>query len=170
MLPDALHSLRSLLCTATNETPHERIFKYYRKATYGSTLPIWLVNSDKVYVKRHNRSSKYDQQMEEVDLLECNPNYARIRFADGREDTVSTRHLSPPAEHSDSPHYNEPIHEQSPIAIKEDILPPITDCSGSNIQNTESDESMQPSRSTSQPSLMELQQRTRPYHLRNREV
>ena len=26
VLPDVLHSTRSLLCTATNETPHERFF------------------------------------------------------------------------------------------------------------------------------------------------
>ena len=28
VLPDALHSVRSLLCTATNETPHERFFGF----------------------------------------------------------------------------------------------------------------------------------------------
>ena len=27
-LPDVLHSVRSLLCTATNETPHERFFGF----------------------------------------------------------------------------------------------------------------------------------------------
>ena len=30
VLPDALHSIRSLLCTATNATPHERLFLYNR--------------------------------------------------------------------------------------------------------------------------------------------
>ena len=28
VLPDALYSVRSLLCTATNETPHERMFLF----------------------------------------------------------------------------------------------------------------------------------------------
>ena len=28
MLPNALHSIRSLLCTATNATPHERFFAF----------------------------------------------------------------------------------------------------------------------------------------------
>ena len=32
VLPDALHSIRSLLCTATNATPHERLFDYNRKS------------------------------------------------------------------------------------------------------------------------------------------
>ena len=30
VLPDVLHSLRSLLCAATNETPHERLFRFAR--------------------------------------------------------------------------------------------------------------------------------------------
>ncbi len=33
LLLDALHSIRSLLCTATNTTPHERMFTYPRKST-----------------------------------------------------------------------------------------------------------------------------------------
>ena len=28
VLPDALHSIRSLLCTATNSTPHEKMFNF----------------------------------------------------------------------------------------------------------------------------------------------
>ena len=40
VLPDALHSIRSLLCTATNVTPHERLFKYTRKSTSGNPIPI----------------------------------------------------------------------------------------------------------------------------------
>ena len=28
VLPEALHSIRSLLCTATNETPHDRLFGF----------------------------------------------------------------------------------------------------------------------------------------------
>ena len=35
VLPDALHSIRSLLCTATNCTPHERMFSFQRKSTAG---------------------------------------------------------------------------------------------------------------------------------------
>ena len=39
LLPDALHSIRSLLCTSTNETPHERMFGYERRTTNGVALP-----------------------------------------------------------------------------------------------------------------------------------
>lgn len=41
------------------------------------------------------RSSKYEPIVEEVELLEANPSYAHVRFQDGREDTVSVRHLAP---------------------------------------------------------------------------
>ena len=42
ILPDALHSIRSLLCTATNETPHERLFRFARRSTSGKAVPTWL--------------------------------------------------------------------------------------------------------------------------------
>ena len=42
VLMDALHSIRSLLCTATNCTPHERLFSHPRRTGLGVTLPSWL--------------------------------------------------------------------------------------------------------------------------------
>ncbi len=33
--------------------------------------------------------------VDEIDLLEANPQYAHVRFPDGREDTVSIKHLAP---------------------------------------------------------------------------
>ena len=95
LLPDALHSIRSLLCTATNETPHERMFKYTRKSTNGSAIPTWLLNSKRVLLRRYVRESKYDPLVDEVELVESNPNYARIRNSDGKESTVSLKHLAP---------------------------------------------------------------------------
>ena len=38
VLLDALHSIRSLLCTATNATPHERLFHF-------TSIDIWCVDS-----------------------------------------------------------------------------------------------------------------------------
>ena len=58
-LLDALHSVRSLLCTATNDTPHERMFTYQRKSTNGTSLPSWLTSSGKVLVRNFNQQSKY---------------------------------------------------------------------------------------------------------------
>ena len=36
LLSDALHSVRSLLCTATIQTPHEQIFNFQHRSTSGS--------------------------------------------------------------------------------------------------------------------------------------
>ena len=48
-----------------------------------------------VFLKRHVRNSKYEPLVDEVDLLEANPDYAHVRFPNGRETTVSIRHLAP---------------------------------------------------------------------------
>lgn len=97
-LPEALHSIRSLLSTATNQTPHERMFPFNRKSPTGCTLPTWLSNSGPVLYKRQVRTSKYDPLVDEVQLLNANSHYAQIKFPDGRETTVSTKHLAPCAE------------------------------------------------------------------------
>ena len=55
VLTDALHSIRSLLCTATNATPHERIFAYNRKSTSGTTLSSWFTTPGPVFMKRNVR-------------------------------------------------------------------------------------------------------------------
>ena len=44
-------------------------------------------------LKRHVRHSKYDPFVDEVELLNANPNYALERFPSGKEDTVSIRDL-----------------------------------------------------------------------------
>jgi len=91
----ALHAVRSLLCTATNCTPHERMFVHQRKSPYGQSMPTWLMSPGKVWMKKHVRQSKYDPLVEEVELIEANPNYATVRLQNGHETTVSLRHLAP---------------------------------------------------------------------------
>ena len=95
VLPDALHSIRSLLCTSTNETPHERMFKYNRRSATGCAVPTWLSSPGPVLLRRHVRHSKNEPLTEDVQLIEANPTYAHVRFQDGRESTVSVRDLAP---------------------------------------------------------------------------
>ena len=42
VIPDALYSQRSLLCKATNTTPHKRMFTFPRKSSSGYSIPSWL--------------------------------------------------------------------------------------------------------------------------------
>ena len=95
VLPDVLHSIRSLLCTATNETPHERFFRFPRRSSSGASIPTWMAEPGAVLLKRHVRSNKADSLVDEVELIQANPHYAFVRYPDGRETTVSTKHLAP---------------------------------------------------------------------------
>ena len=167
VLTDALHSIRSLLCTAINCTPHERMFQYSRRSTNGLSLPTWLTVPGPVFLKRVDRSSKYDPLVEEVQIVNCNPQYAQVVHADGKTETVSIRRLAPVAN-------VEPLTNQHPLPVSNspqvetseqpdnancrdeaeiEVLPPL-----SNPPTTGYDE------------LLERQQRTRPYDLRSREV
>ena len=92
VLTDVLHSTRSLLYTATNCTPHERMFSHCRKSFNGVSLPPW-VKPGPVYVKCYVRN-KNDPLIEEAELIEANPHYAHVKLNDGREINVSLRDLA----------------------------------------------------------------------------
>ena len=109
VLPEALHCIRSLLCTSTNQTPHERLFSFQRKSATGTSLPTWLLNNGRVLMKRHVRRSKYEPICDEVDLIAINPSNAKVRLPCGREQTVSLRDLAPLPSHETAP--------QSPLEI-----------------------------------------------------
>ena len=114
VLPDSLHAIRSLLCTSTNE----RMFNYSRKTSTGCTIPTWLSTPGTVLLRRHVRQSKFEPLVQPVELLEANPDYAHVRFPEGREDTVSIRDLAPyanPIERPDELTQNFPI-PQSPTS------------------------------------------------------
>ena len=94
VLPEALHAVRSLLCTATNATPHERFLFFPRRSMIGKSLPCWLIQPGPVLLRRFVRN-KNEPLVDEVELMEANPNFAHIRFPDGRESTVSVTDLAP---------------------------------------------------------------------------
>ena len=94
VLPDALHSNRSLLSTATNVTLHDRFFSFPRKSSQGVSLLSWL-SPGSVLMRKFVRSNKQDDLVEEVELTHVNPTYAHIRYKGGRESTVSLSDLAP---------------------------------------------------------------------------
>ena len=97
MLPIALHSIRSLLNTSTNCTPHERMFNYQRRpGSIGSKiLPSWLINPGPVLLRNFERSNKNDELIKRMELLEANPHYALIKDQRGITKTVSVQDLAP---------------------------------------------------------------------------
>ena len=44
---------------------------------------------------KRQTASKYDHFVEKVEVIDCNPQYAHVRMPDGKEDTVSLKHLAP---------------------------------------------------------------------------
>ena len=113
VLPDALHSIRSLLCRSINATPHERMLNYAQGSSLGESIPTWLRNPGPVMLRRFVRNSKYEPSVHEVELLDSNPSYAHIRLPDGQESTVSVRDLAPVGR-SDHEVYSDPqLNEDS---------------------------------------------------------
>ena len=94
-LRTVLHSIRSLVCTSTNQSPHERMFRFERRTMTGHALPSWLVNQNRALVRKQVRQSKYDDWVEECDIIHVTPSYAQIRTEAGKEQTVSLRDLAP---------------------------------------------------------------------------
>ena len=95
VLPNVLHSISSLLSTATNTTPHEIFFGFQRRFPCGSSLPTWLSAPGNVMLRRFVRNSKNDPLVDEVDLTRADPEYAHIRYPGGRQSTMSLKDLSP---------------------------------------------------------------------------
>ena len=128
VLPEALHAVRSLVCLATNETPHERLFHFSRRSMNGSALPSWLLTPGVVLLLRHVRN-KGDPFCDTVELVEGNPTYSVAHLPDGQETTVSTSDLAPcpPSSSSDD------ITSQPSSSAELDIGPDQLDLS-----NTES--------------------------------
>ena len=108
ILPTALQSIRALLSTATNATPHERFFNFQRSSSQGSSLPPWLTPGP-VLLRKFVRPSKHDDLVEEVELTNINPTYAHICYREGRESSVFLSDLAPcPRKATAS---NEPVKE-----------------------------------------------------------
>ena len=103
ILPDALYSLHSLLCTATNCSPHERLFNYKRRSSTGGSVPSRLITPGPVLLRHHVHTKKDKPLVDEIELLQANPQYAHVQYADDCETTVSLCHLAPLPEDTFSP-------------------------------------------------------------------
>jgi len=132
ILPDALHAVRTLLCTATNASPHERFFPFSRRSMLGRSLPTWMITPGTVLLMTFVRN-KSDLLCEEDDLLDASPKSALIRFQDERETTVSTSDLATAGRCVDSPDSYESTDDTTA-----DVEPPVPVASPSeSSQNSE---------------------------------
>ena len=58
-------------------------------------MPSWLLTPGPVLLKNYYRTSKYQPIVNEVELIDANPHYAKIRHQDGSEANVSIKDLAP---------------------------------------------------------------------------
>ena len=89
--------------------------------------------------------------LEEGELIDCNPEYAHIRFRDGKEQTVSLRQLAP-------------VEEDRQTLEAENTFDPDTNSEAIIDQQTGANENQ------NAQNLLNRQQRVRPYVLRSREA
>ncbi|KAA3674316.1 uncharacterized protein DEA37_0003016 [Paragonimus westermani] len=106
-----------------------------------------------VLLKKQQRASKYDPVVEEVELLDCNPQYAHVRLPNGKEQTVSVKHVAPCGE-PDELGNSECLADANEIA--HEMCP-----------NDEAADSPTP---TNYELLKQKQQRLHPYNMRSREA
>ncbi|GFT40546.1 putative retrovirus-related pol polyprotein from transposon opus [Trichonephila clavipes] len=71
------------------------MFSHPRRSHNGCSIPTWLTKPGPVLMKNQMRANKYEPIVQEVELIEANPDYAHVKLGDGRETTVSIRHLPP---------------------------------------------------------------------------
>ena len=95
VLPDALHSIRSLLTTSTNFVPQERFFGFEHHSSNRIIMPSWLMSPGPVLLCRFVRTNKNDPLVDQVDPQEANLTYVDVRYLDNWESTVSFRDLAP---------------------------------------------------------------------------
>ena len=104
----------------TRQTRHHTSasLDFPRRSSSGASIPTWLATPGPVLLKRQVRSdSKTDPLVDEVESLEANPNYAHVRYPDGRETTVSIKHLAPKGQSTMS----QPTPE---VSVEEERLAP----------------------------------------------
>ena len=70
-------------------------FNFEHRSPNGKSLSAWLSHPGPVFLRKFAKVNKYDDSVQEVQLLHANPSYATVRFKDGRESNVLQKDLAP---------------------------------------------------------------------------
>lgn len=94
LLPEALAAIRSLLCTATGKTPHDRFLAFSRQASF-SSRPVSFAPGDQAFLRRLVRN-KNEPLGDPVKIVVAYPGHALVmRPGSTVPDSVNIRHLAP---------------------------------------------------------------------------
>ena len=77
--------------------PTRTILWISKKTFCRPSLPTWLMHPGPVLIRNFTRVSKHDDLVQQAELTHANPAYAKVRYPDGREVTVSLEDLAPAA-------------------------------------------------------------------------
>ena len=64
VVPEALGAIRTLLCTATNQSPHSRFLNFERRSHHGKSLSDWLCKPKPVLIRKFVRLGKKMTKLE----------------------------------------------------------------------------------------------------------
>ena len=96
VMDQSLASMRCLLSTATNESPHQRFFAFDRRSSVGFSTPKWMQPGKTVYLKQYVRPAKDHPLVSPTKIIETiGESFARVQFSNNRVDTISTSGLAP---------------------------------------------------------------------------
>lgn len=90
---------------------------FSKRSSNGSTTPTWLMNPGPLWMRRPNCHSKYEPNVEEFFLLDGIPDYSFLRLSNGKEKSVSSRHLAPIGSSFKDSQRITPTENQFPIEI-----------------------------------------------------
>jgi transposase InsO family protein len=89
----ALASIRALINTSTNETPHSRMFVFAHNRVFNESN--YVEAEKEMYLRKFVRNKSDPLVAEKVTIVNYNPNYSDILHANGRSDRVSNNDLTP---------------------------------------------------------------------------
>lgn len=121
-LLQALHSIRTLMCTFTNQTPHEHLFSHDMKLASGVSLDEQPGAHPYVPFCKMKENSL----VEKVQLLRCKPKYANLQYSYGREDMMPTHPLTPSGQTSEPWAVDYFNTSEAPVSIVEHRHTPDT--------------------------------------------
>ena len=89
----SLDNIRSLTNTVVNEVPHSRFFSFNRRVLVRRNCNSKENDQRYMYLRKFVKG-KYDPLVQQVEILNHNPQYSEIKYADGKVDRVSNKDLS----------------------------------------------------------------------------
>ena len=95
VLAQVSHSMHSLLCTTTNETPRQKQFFEFRDVQFLKYQSSPGLAFPELYMYASTLAKLHEPLVEKNDLIHATSQYARVCFGSKREANVSLKYVAP---------------------------------------------------------------------------